>query len=120
MSGSSAQIYRAAEPAGLQALRCRLCRRSGRRRECCRTPERRLDKSSTKTIAVHRTEDEPGSIDLDAQCQCRIQELQCEAQATLDFIARALRRHNAKGHELKTNSTLDFVSPVQFEQGLMG
>ena len=65
----------------------------------------RLDKAAAKIIAAHQAQDEHSHIDLDAQRQRRIEELQREAQATRDFIARAPRRLNAKGHELKTNVT---------------
>ena len=65
----------------------------------------RLDKAAAKIIAAHQAQDEHGHIDLDAQRQRRITELQREAQATRDFIARAPKRLNAKGAELKTNVT---------------
>ena len=65
----------------------------------------RLDKAAAKIIAAHQAQDEHGHIDLDAQRQRRIEELQREAKATRDFIARAPRRLNAKGQELKSNVT---------------
>ena len=65
----------------------------------------RLDKAAAKIIAAHQAQDEHGHIDLDAQRQRRIEELQREAQATRDFIARAPKRLNPKGQELKTNVT---------------
>ena len=42
----------------------------------------RLDKAAAKIIAAHQAQDEHGTIDLDAQRQRRIDELQREAQAT--------------------------------------
>ena len=65
----------------------------------------RLDKAAAKIISAHQAQDEHGHVDLDAQRQRRITELQREAQATRDFIARAPKRLNAKGQELKTNLT---------------
>lgn len=78
--------------------------RSGTHAELAHRADR-LDKAAAKIIAAHQAQDVHGSIDLDAQRQCRIQELQREAQATRDFIARAPRRLNGKGQELKTNLT---------------
>ena len=63
----------------------------------------RLDKAAAKIISAHQAQDEHGHVDLDAQRQRRITELQREAQATRDFIARAPKRLNAKGQELKTD-----------------
>ncbi len=65
----------------------------------------RLDKAAAKIIAAHQAQDEHGHIDLDAQRLRRIEELQREAKATRDFIARAPKRLNSKGAELKTNVT---------------
>ena len=78
--------------------------RSGTHAELAHRADR-LDKAAAKIIAAHQAQDEHGHIDLDAQRQRRIQELQREAQATRDFIARAPKRLNAKGQELKTNLT---------------
>ena len=78
--------------------------RSGTHAELAHRADR-LDKAAAKIIAAHQAQDEHGHIDLDAQRQRRIQELQREAQVTRDFIARAPRRLNAKGHELKSNVT---------------
>ena len=65
----------------------------------------RLDKAAAKIIAAHQAQDEHGESSPDAQRQRRIDELQREAQATRDFIARAPKRLNAKGTDLKTNVT---------------
>ena len=78
--------------------------RSGTHAELAHRADR-LDKAAAKIIAAHQAQDEHGNIDLDAQRQCRIRELQREAQATRDFNARAPKRLNAKGRELKTNLT---------------
>ena len=78
--------------------------RSGTHAELAHRAER-LDKAAAKIIAAHQAQDEHGTIDLDAQRQRRIEELQREARATRDFIARAPRRLNAKGSELKSNVT---------------
>lgn len=78
--------------------------RSGTHAELAHRADR-LGKAAAKIIAAHQAQDEHGYIDLDAQRQCRIHELQREAQATRDFIARATKRLNAKGQELKTNLT---------------
>ena len=78
--------------------------RSGTHAELAHRAER-LDKAAARIIAAHQAQDEHGHIDLDAQRQCRIAELRREAQATRDFIARAPKRLNAKGQELKTNLT---------------
>jgi transposase len=65
----------------------------------------RLDKAAAKIIAMHQAQDEHGSPDDEAQRLRRVDELQREAQATRDFIARTPRRLNRKGQELKTNIT---------------
>ena len=78
--------------------------RSGTHAELARRAAR-LDKAAAKIIAAHQAQDEHGHIDLDAQRQRRIDELQREAKATRDFIARAPKRLNAKGQELKSNVT---------------
>ena len=65
----------------------------------------RLDKAAAKIVAAHQAQDEHGHVELDAQRQRRIDELRREAQATREFIARAPKRLNAKGAELKTNIT---------------
>ena len=78
--------------------------RSGTHAELAHRAER-LDKAAAKIVAAHQAQDEHGHIDLDAQRQHRINELRREAQATRDFIARAPKRLNAKGQELKTNVT---------------
>jgi transposase len=74
--------------------------RSGTRAELAHRADR-LDKAAAKIISAHQAQDVHGHIDLDTQRQRRIQELQREAQATRDFIARAPKRLNAKGQELK-------------------
>ncbi|MEO5606747.1 MAG: IS1182 family transposase [Polaromonas sp.] len=78
--------------------------RSGTHTELAHRADR-MDQAAAKIIAAHQAQDEHSHIDLDAQRQRRIHELQREAQATRDFIARAPKRLNAKGHELKTNVT---------------
>jgi transposase len=78
--------------------------RSGTHAELAHRAER-LDKAAAKIIALHQAQDEHGHIDLDAQRQRRIEELQREAQATRDFIATNGKRLNRKGQELKTNVT---------------
>ena len=65
----------------------------------------RLDKAAARIIAAHQAQDEHGRIHLDAQRQARVDELKREAQATRDFIARAPKRINRNGSELKTNVT---------------
>jgi len=67
----------------------------------------RLDKAADKIIALHRSQDSKGEQDhdLDTRHQARIDELRREARATRDFVARAPKRSNRKGQELKTNIT---------------
>ncbi len=77
--------------------------RSGTHAELAHRAER-LDKAAAKIIAAHQAQDEHGEP-LDTQHQARIDELRREAQATREFIARAPKRLNAKGQELKTNLT---------------
>ena len=80
--------------------------RSGTHAELAHRADR-LDKAAARIIAAHQAQDEHGdnSDAIDAQRQRRIDELQREAQATRDFIARAPKRLNAKGTELKSNVT---------------
>ncbi len=78
--------------------------RSGTHAELAHRADR-LDKAAAKIISAHQAQDEHGHIDLDVQRQHRIAELQREAQATREFIARAPKRLNAKGQELKSNLT---------------
>lgn len=66
----------------------------------------RLEKAADKIIALHQSQDSRNEVpDLDTRRQARIDELRREAQATRDFVARAPRRSNKKGQELKTNVT---------------
>lgn len=78
--------------------------RSGTHAELRHRAER-LDKAAAKIIALHQAQDEHGEQDLGAQRQRRVDELRREAQATRDFLARAPRRLNRKGCELKSNVT---------------
>lgn len=64
----------------------------------------RLDKAAARIVALHQAQDEQGDTGIDARLR-RIEELQREAQATRDFIARSPKRLNRKGQELKTNVT---------------
>jgi transposase len=77
--------------------------RSGTHAELAHRADR-LARAAAKIVALHRAQDEHGAP-LDSQRQTRIDELRREAQATRDFIARAPKRLNAKGAELKTNVT---------------
>lgn len=66
----------------------------------------RLDKAADKIIALHQSQDSHNQQpDLDTRRQSRIDELRREAQTTRDFVARAPRRTNKKGQELKSNIT---------------
>lgn len=66
----------------------------------------RLDKAADKIIALHQSQDSRNeALDLDTRRQSRIDELRREAQVTRDFVARAPRRTNKKGQELKSNVT---------------
>ena len=65
----------------------------------------RLDKAAAKIVALHRSQDEHGDHDLEAQRQKRIDELPREAQTTREFIATQPKRLNRKGQELKSNVT---------------
>lgn len=66
----------------------------------------RLDKAADKIISLHQSQDNGSpEIDLDTRRQARIDELRREAQTTRDFVARAPKRRNRKGQELKTNVT---------------
>jgi transposase len=65
----------------------------------------RLDKAAAKIVAMHQSQDEDGNFNFDAQRQMRVDELRREAQATRDFIAKAPKRLNRKGQELKSNIT---------------
>jgi len=65
----------------------------------------RLDKAAAKIVALHRSQDEHGDQDLEAQRQKRIDELRREAQTTREFIATQPKRLNRKGQELKSNVT---------------
>lgn len=65
----------------------------------------RLDKAAAKIIAMHQAQDEHGEADETTQRLRRVQELQHEARATRDFLARTPRRLSRKGQELKTNVT---------------
>lgn len=67
----------------------------------------RLDQAADKIIALHQGQDSKGEqdIDLDTRRQARIDELRCEARVTRDFVARAPKRSNRKGQELKANIT---------------
>jgi transposase len=65
----------------------------------------RLDKAAHTIIAMHQAQDERGKADDQADRLRRVDELRREAQATRDFLARATRRLNRKGQELKTNVT---------------
>jgi hypothetical protein len=76
--------------------------RSGTHDELAHRAER-LDKAAAKIIAMHQAQDEHGEPpDAGARLK-RVNELQREAQATRDFLARTPRRLNRKGQELKTN-----------------
>jgi transposase len=66
---------------------------------------KRLDKAAARIVALHQSQDEHGTLDLDAQRQARVDELHREAQATRDFVAITAKRVNRKGQELKTNVT---------------
>jgi transposase len=66
----------------------------------------RLDQAADKIIGLHQSQDARGCDQApDAQRQERIEALRKEAQATRDFVARAPKRRNRKGQELKTNVT---------------
>ena len=65
----------------------------------------RLDKAAAKIIDLHKAQDEHGEQDLEAHRQRRVDELRREAQATREFVARAPKRLNRKGTELKSNVT---------------
>jgi transposase len=66
----------------------------------------RLDKAANRIVSLHQSQDAQGGDQaLDAQRQERIEALRKEAQATRDFVARAPKRINKKGGELKTNIT---------------
>ncbi len=78
--------------------------RSGTHAELSHRAER-LEKAAAKMIELHCAQDEHGHFNFDAQRQSRIDELQREAQATRDFLAKAPKRLNRKGQEIKTNIT---------------
>jgi len=65
----------------------------------------RLERAADKIIELHQSQDSRGERggDIDTRRQARIDELRREAQVTRDFVARAPRRTNKKGQELKTN-----------------
>jgi transposase len=78
--------------------------RSGTHAELAHRADR-LDKAAARIVALHRSQDEHGGSERDAQRQARIDELRREAQATREFIATHAKRTNRKGQELKTNIT---------------
>ena len=78
--------------------------RSGTHTELAHRADR-LDKAAARIMALHCDQDEHGGPGIDAQRQRRIEDLRREAQATREFIARAPKRLNRKGQELKTNVT---------------
>lgn len=65
----------------------------------------RLEKAAARIISLHQAQDEHGGNDIDQQRQRRIEELQREAQATREFVAKRDKRLNRKGKELKSNVT---------------
>jgi transposase len=66
----------------------------------------RLEQAADKIIALHQSQDNSTQdIDQQARRQARIDELRHEARVTRDFVARAPRRRNKKGQELKSNVT---------------
>lgn len=92
--------------------------RSGTHAELAHRADR-LDQAAAKIIAAHQAQDEHGHIELDAQRQCRIAELQREAEVTREFIARAPKRLNTKGQELKTNLTDPDSAKMATSKGVM-
>ena len=80
----------------------------------------RLEQAADKIIALHQSQDSSTqALDLEARRRARIDELRHEAQATRDFVARAPRRRNRKGQELKTNITDPHSAKMATSKGVI-
>jgi NADH dehydrogenase/NADH:ubiquinone oxidoreductase subunit G len=93
--------------------------RSGTHAELLRRAQR-LEQAADKIIALHQSQDSSTqALDLEARRRARIDELRHEAQATRDFVARAPRRRNRKGQELKTNITDPHSAKMATSKGVI-
>ncbi len=79
----------------------------------------RLDKAARKMIELHRSRDAAGDDGGGGGHAHRVQELQREAQAMRDFVAREHKRVNAKGQELKSNVTDNDSAKMATSKGVI-
>jgi hypothetical protein len=82
----------------------------------------RLDKAARKMIELHHSRDEAGESDSGdggGGRQLRIDDLQREAQAMREFLAREQPRRNAKGQELKSNVTDNDSAKMATSKGVI-
>jgi transposase len=82
----------------------------------------RLDKAADKILALHQSQDKPGTEHaqaLEPKRQARIEALRKEAARTREFLANTPKRSGSKGKELKSNVTDPQSAKMATSKGVM-